>query len=156
MDQNGIFARQNGLLVVVEDDLALVDNGNIIGHLLDLIHIMGCVDDGRLPLPVDLPDRFQDVVPGLRVDAHRRLIEIEDLRIVQEAYRKVKSPLHAAGKVIHPLFRKRLHASDIDAKFHAFFQLLPFHPPLRAEIFQVLDSRQQPIESQGLGNVTAF
>src|SRR5512136_766796 len=73
---HGISPRQNGLRVVVKNDIALIHDGNVMGR----------VDHRHLSVPVDLSYRIQNIAPRLSIYAYSRFIEIHYLRVVQQTY----------------------------------------------------------------------
>ena len=58
------------------------------------------------------PHRFQDVVAGLRVDAHGRLVHDQELGPVREGARHVEAALHAPGELLRPLVRVLREADE--------------------------------------------
>ena len=84
-------------LVLDQDDLALVDDADPVGHLLGLFDVMGGEDDGdarRAQRPHQLPH----VLAQFDVDAGGRLVEKQDLRLVRQRLGDQHPPLHAAGQ----------------------------------------------------------
>ena len=66
------------VLVLDQDDLALADHPDPVGHLLGLLDVMGGQDDGDAVL-AQRADHVPHVAPQLHVDARGRLVEEEDL-----------------------------------------------------------------------------
>jgi hypothetical protein len=67
---------------------------------LGLFHVVRRVHPGFAALLEGL-EIFEDGVAALRVHAHGRLVEKQDLRIVQQRRRQVETSLHAAAELSH-------------------------------------------------------
>ena len=88
-------------LLLHHDELAFVHYTDAIGHLLGLIEIMRRQDDGdagRAQGAHDVPH----VLAQLDIDAGRRLVEEQDLRLVRKRLGDQHPPLHAARERHHP------------------------------------------------------
>ena len=77
------------------DQAAVVDDPDAIADPLGLLHVVRRVHDGQAFSSESLHP-FQDGVAALGVDADRRLVEHEQLRVVEQARRDVHAPFHAA------------------------------------------------------------
>ena len=69
------------VLVLDEDQLALVDHADAIGHVLGLVDVMRGEDDGHAGI-AQVPDRLPHLLPQRDVDSGGRLVEEEDGRLV--------------------------------------------------------------------------
>ena len=78
-------------------DLRLVHDDEVVAQLLRLVHVVGR-DDQRRPAPLQLVEALPQQVPRLRVEAGRRLVQDDQLRLVDERAGDRQAPLHAAGQ----------------------------------------------------------
>ncbi len=84
-------------LVLDQDDLALVDDADAVGHLLGFLDVMRGEDDGdagRAQRAHELPH----VLAQFDVDAGGRLVEKKNLRLVRQRLGDQQPALHAAGQ----------------------------------------------------------
>ena len=88
------LAHQLGL-VLDQDDLALVDDADPVGHLLGFVDVMGGEDDRHAASRSDA-HHLPHVLAQLDIDARRRLVEKQDLRLVRQRLGDQHAPLHAA------------------------------------------------------------
>src|SRR5690606_8181919 len=68
-------------LFLDQDEAALVDDRDPVGHLLGLLDVVGGQDDGDAGI-AQAPDDLPHVAAQFHVDAGRRLVEEEYLRLV--------------------------------------------------------------------------
>ena len=87
-----------GRLLLDQDQLALADHADPVGHLLGLLDIMGGEDDGDAAL-AEAPDQLPHVAAQLDVDAGGRLVEEQDVGLVAERLGDHHPALHAARQV---------------------------------------------------------
>ena len=85
---------QRGLLLD-QDQLALVDDADAVGHLLGLLDVVGGEDDGDAAL-AQPAHQLPHVAAQLDVDAGGRLVEEQDLGLVRQRLGDHHAPLHAA------------------------------------------------------------
>ena len=85
------------------DQLAVVHDGDMVGEFLGFFHVMGGVEHGHA-LVFERHHAVQDAAAGLRVDAHGRLVHVDDFGLVQQRHADVDAPLHPAGVFAHPVF----------------------------------------------------
>ena len=74
------------------------------------------------PAALSCFDAVEDVVARLRVDADGRLVEKDDLRIVNEGDGHVEPPLHAAGVGFHAVAAAVLEAGELQGPGDALLQ----------------------------------
>ncbi len=75
----------------------LVDDADAVGQLLGLLHVVSGIEDGHTAV-AQLTHHVENAPAALRVDAHRRLVHEQQLRLVEQAGGDVDAPLHAAGE----------------------------------------------------------
>ena len=80
---------------VRRDQGTVVDDGEARGEPLGLVHEMRRQQD-RLALAQELPQPVPDKMPRLRVEPGRRLVEDQELRVVDERARERQPSLHSA------------------------------------------------------------
>ena len=88
------LAHQLGL-VLDQDDLALVDHADAVGHLLGFVDVVRGEDDGHAGVAQRAHD-LPHVLAQLDVDAGGRLVEEQDLRLVRQRLGDQHAALHAA------------------------------------------------------------
>jgi hypothetical protein len=84
-------------LVLHQDDLAVVDHADPVGHLLGLLDVVRGQDDGDAAV-AQVAHQLPHLAPQLDVDAGRRLVEEQDLRLVRQRLGDQHPALHAAGQ----------------------------------------------------------
>ena len=67
-----------------QNDLALVDDADPVGHLFGLVDVMRGQDDGARRSSLSERTSCPHVAPELDVDAGGRLVEEQDLRLVRQ------------------------------------------------------------------------
>ena len=91
------------------DEPAVEDEGEAVA-LLGLVHVVRRDEDGHAALGRELVDEVPEEAPALRVDAAGRLVEEEELRLVEER-RGERDALALAGReVLRELAEERLEA----------------------------------------------
>ena len=101
---------------------------------------MGRINNGG-PLPVQLADSFQDLIPALGIYRHSRLVHKDQLRLVGNAAGNVQSAQKASGKLSRTHFPKLVKAGKCNGFFHQLFSLFPVWNIQAAEIINVLIDR---------------
>ena len=122
-------AAHGGDLVVV-DDLAVVDDHDPLGHVLDVRHVVRGQEDRRALLLVQPDEQLAEALLGDEVEPDRRLVEEQDLGIVEQARGQLAAHALAEGEAPHglveqvgrveqlaeladaPLFRGRVESVD--------------------------------------------
>ncbi len=82
------------------EDAPALDEGDAVAELLGLAHVVGGQDDGGVPLPPQLRDLGADADGHVRIEAERRLVEEEHLRIVQERLGEGQALLEPGGELV--------------------------------------------------------
>ena len=90
------LAHQLGL-VLDQDDLALVDHADAVGHFLGFLDVVRGEDDGHAG-GAQIAHHLPHVLAQFDVDAGGRLVEEQDLRLVRERLGDQHAALHAAGQ----------------------------------------------------------
>ena len=90
------FLHQAGL-VLDQDNLALVDDADPVGHLLGLFDVMRGENDGDAR-GLQRPHHFPHALAQLDIDAGGRLVQKQDLWLVRQRLRDHHAALHAAGQ----------------------------------------------------------
>ena len=85
------------VLVLNQDDLALGDDPDPVGHLLGLLDIVGGEDDGDASGPQG-PDHLPHVPSEFDIDPRRGLVQEQDGGLVAERLGDHHPPLHAPGQ----------------------------------------------------------
>src|SRR5216110_2452746 len=83
-------------------DLALVDDADAVG-LFGLLEIVRGQEDRGAARPPDLGEVLPEGAARWDVEAGCRLVEEQDLRVMQEAPHDLELPSHAAGEGLHRL-----------------------------------------------------
>ncbi len=86
----------------------MIHNDNARTDLLDLFHIMRCVND-RGTLPVQLQNPLQNPVPALRIDGHSRFIHQNKLWLMYDSAGNIQPTQQSARQLFRkhlPIFRK--------------------------------------------------
>ena len=78
-------------------DLGLVHDHEVVAQLLGLVHVVGR-DDERRAAALELIEALPQQVARLGVQAGRRLVEDDEVRLVDERAGDRQAPLHAAGQ----------------------------------------------------------
>jgi hypothetical protein len=71
------------------EDLPGVEEKHPVANLLDVAHVVGRVEDRGMPLALDVPDQLADLVRDVRVERGGRLVEQEQVRVVEQSLGKV-------------------------------------------------------------------
>ena len=82
---------------VVGDDTASIDHDDAIGETFGFLHVVRRVQQ-RLATALQLFEVVEDCIAALRIDADRRFVEQEDVRVVQQAGGQIEPALHPAAE----------------------------------------------------------
>ncbi|MNC33811.1 hypothetical protein D3C75_822190 [compost metagenome] len=88
----------NGLLRPFDGQPSVIHHGNPAAQLLHLLHVVAGVNHGDALLTVQSFHRLQNLVPGLRVNAHSGLIQNQEGGMMDQRSGDVHTPLHSAGE----------------------------------------------------------
>ena len=67
--------------------LAVIEDGNVVAHLLHHAHLVRDDDDGDAELFIDVADQLEDLARRLWVERARRLVENDYRRVFQKQAR---------------------------------------------------------------------
>ena len=95
-------AAHGGDLVVV-DDLTVVDDDGPLGDVLDVRDVVGREEDRRALLLVEAHEQLAEALLGDEVEPDRRLVEEQDLRVVEQARGELAAHPLAEREVPHRL-----------------------------------------------------
>ena len=84
----------------LRDDVSVVDDRDPLRHPLGLVHVVRGEEHGDALRLVQMFDVGPELIPALRIQAKRRLVEEQDLRRVQESPCDLETALHPAGEVL--------------------------------------------------------
>ena len=119
------------------DHLAVVDDGDPVAELLRLGHVVRGVED-RHPLVAQREDAVEDRPPALRVDPHRRLVQVQHLGLVQQRDADVDAPLHAAAELVDAVLLPVDEGDELQHLVHALLELVARQPVHAAPEHEVL------------------
>ncbi len=85
------------------DDAAFIDDGHAVAELLGLFDVVGGEQNGAL-LAAQIEDQFVNLEARLRIEAGRRFVEKQHLRIVEQGQGQREALLLSAGErdVVRP------------------------------------------------------
>src|SRR3989339_1222371 len=79
------------------DQMSAINDADAAAEAFSLFHIVCRVKNGLSPA-MQVNEQFENFRAGLRINSDSRLIEQQDIRIMQQSYGQIKPALHAAGK----------------------------------------------------------
>ena len=79
------------------DDARPVDDADAVGELVGLLEVLRREEDRHAQFRVQAPNLVPHARPTQRIESGRRLVEEQDLRVVDERGGEVEPPLHPAG-----------------------------------------------------------
>src|SRR5947209_14911921 len=100
----------------------------------------------RLAAPLEQLEVLEDRVTALRIDADRRLVEEEDVGVVEQARGKVESALHAAAVRLHPVARAIGEADQLQRRRHGALERGTTQAVEATEEGEVVARRQLVVE----------
>src|SRR5262249_27061633 len=133
----------------LRDDLAAVDEGDVVAQLLRLLQVVRREEDRRA-LGVDALHVLPQLQPQLDVAARRRLVEDQQSRAVHQRAREDQPPLHAArqrARAFVLLVRQRERLQQLSAALAA---VATRHPEVAAVVVERLLDGQKPVEGEVL------
>ena len=131
---------------------AIGDVGDLVAAL-GLVHVMGGDEHGDA-LRGQRVDLVPEGAPRLGVDARGRLVEQQQLRLVQHAGRKRQALLPAAGQRARQLVLARGEAQPLERLVHHLAQVAQAVEP--ADELEVLADGQVFIEAEALRHVAGL
>jgi len=99
----------------------VVHHDDAIGETLGFFHVMRRVEE-RLATCLELLEVLENRVSALRIDADRRLVEEQDVWIVQQAGREIEPPFHAATVRFHFVANAISEADERQHRRHRLFE----------------------------------
>jgi hypothetical protein len=128
-----------GAGIVVRNSIILVDfielrlqEGMPLDEALGLFHVVGGIEQG-LAAFLEGFQVVEDGVAALRVHAHGRLVEQEQLRVVEHCGGQVEAAHHAAAEPLHPVFGAFSKAYEVERRVDGATALVEVHAIERAE-----------------------
>ncbi len=103
-------------LVLDQDQLALVDDADPVGHQFGLLDVVRGQDDGDARGP-ERPHHLPHVLAQLDVDAGGGLVEEQDLRLMRQRLGDQHAALHAAADSVMILESLRSHSETSRSTF---------------------------------------
>ncbi len=144
-----VFIAQ-ALELAVVDDGALVDQHDAPAEPFDVGEIVRRENDGGAQPLVDVGDERADRFLGHDVEADRRFVEVDDLRIVQQRGREIAAHALAERELAHRRRHEAVEIEDLDEVREVRAVAVARHPVDRAQQFERLAQRQVPIELAAL------
>ena len=113
--QPGLLAHLRDQLAAgaLGDEAAFVDDADAVAQPLGLLHVVRGVEHRQAAAAQRL-DALEDGVAALRVDADGRLVEHQQLGLVQQTGGDVATPLHAARVALDPLVGPIGEADEVE------------------------------------------
>ena len=102
-DLRGEQGAAHGDDLVVVDHLAVVDDDGPLGDVLDVGDVVAGEEDRGAPLLVEAHEQLAEPLLGDEVEADGRLVEEQDLRVVQQARGQLAAHALAERQVAHRL-----------------------------------------------------
>ena len=133
-----------------------LDQQAAIGEVRELVAALGFVhvmraDQYRHPFGGEIVDVLPEIAPRLRVDARGRLVEEQELRLVQEARGERQPLLPAARQRARELVAARRQPQALERSIHG---VAPVRHGVHArDEVEVLGDRQVLVEAEALGHV---
>ena len=121
--------------------IAVVDHDHAIGQPLGFLHVMRRVEE-RLAAPLEGLEVVEDRVAALRIDADGRLVEQQDIGVVENPGGEIEAPLHAAAEVLDAIADAIAEADEIDRRGDRGVERAAGQAEQRAEEPQVVARRQ--------------
>src|SRR5437867_4142662 len=110
-------------------DLRLVHDDEAVAELLGLVHVVRR-EDKRGAALLQAVEAVPDKVPGLRVEARRRLVEEHELRLVDQAAGDRQAALHAAREMLDDVAAALGQLDEVEELVGAAPGLGPFEPEI--------------------------
>ena len=133
----------------------MIDDDDVVAQALGFFHVMRGVDHA-------FAARFQcfqiieNRIAALRIDADRRFVEQQNVRVMHQRTGDIEPALHAAGKGRGFVVGAIGEADQFKASARTRLQQFSGNAVQRAEQFQVADRRQVFVQRQILRDETDF
>ena len=105
------------------EQLPVIHDDDPCRYFLHLLHVMCRIQNCHSFITQPL-DRRQDVIAGLRVDSHGRLIHDDQLGMMCNRTGDIQSALHPPGEMLHYLIATILQTGKLQRLLHALLQQL--------------------------------
>jgi len=136
-------------------DLSLIHDHNAVAELLGLFHILGREDQGGA-LPLELPEPLPDQVPGLGVEAGRRLVGDDDPGLIKQGPGDEEPPFHARGQLVDLAVSLGLELDELEEALDPLPGDALRNVEEPGKDHQVLADREVDVQSDLLGNDPGF
>jgi hypothetical protein len=113
---------RDGLRIALRHDLAVGDQEDVIGHLLDGFQFMGHQHAGDAERLIERADQLQHLIQGHRIESHERFVVQDQHRVEHDRARQRHTTGHAAGQLVrgqpggtaqtHGLQLQQYHVAD--------------------------------------------
>ncbi len=137
--------RLEGLRCVEGDDSAFVDDGHPLAQRIGLEHVVRREQD-RLVLGLQIADHLAHLARPYRIQADRRLVEEEHLRVVQQRAGDVQALHHAARVALDLLLPAVGQAHELEQVRDALARDLGIDVVQAGEVAQVVLPGKAPVE----------
>jgi hypothetical protein len=127
-----------------------IDHADAIAQSGGLFHVVRRVDD-RPAVGTQRLDTLEDRVAGLRVHTHRRLIQQDELRLVNQGRRQVQPPLHTARVGERAIAGAIFELDELQGRPHASREHRTGQAVQAPEELEVLAAGQLVVHGQALG-----
>ena len=132
---------------------ASIHDRHAVTQSFGLFHVVGRVQH-RSALFCESLDVLENVVPGLRIDPDRRLIQEQNGRVVNQRAGHVKPALHAAGISFDPAPSVFDQPGEFEPRLDALAQARPAKPIECPEEGKIFLAGQFAVERKRLGRDT--
>ena len=133
------------------DDAAAVHHHEPVAQLLGLVHVVGGEDQADALL-LEAVEPVPQGVAGLRVEARRRLVEQQQLRLVDEAARDGEPALQAPGERLDPAAGPLAQLHEVEQLVGALADELAGQVEVAPVDEEVVADRQLQVEAVLLGH----
>jgi hypothetical protein len=148
--RTGGLARRQGVDAVLSHRHAAVDEHDTVGELLQVAQQVAADDDGRAPAGQPAQQLAQ-LDPTARVEARRRLVEQQHLRVVHERASQAQPLLLPARERVHRPVGVLGQAGELDQLRRPPGRARTPQPVGLAHELQVLPAGQRVVEAEDVG-----
>ena len=132
---------------IEREQLAAIDDADAVA-VLHLLDVMGGDHDGDAALGAEAPQIAPDALARLGVEADGRLVEQQDLGIMDQRAGDLEPALHARGQRAHRLRRPVGELDEVQHLLDAVAPQLARHAEDEAMQLEVLAHRQAVVEAR--------